>query len=793
MNEGRTIFPSTLTESLVEKMRLSKSRPITTHMQNEVIKSVGDVAISNPNQPVEGGITFTNLQVNGPTRHQTVVHQKPKILMKHENKRLDGQVTEALYDWRSQESKSGYAYNHLQNQLSDRAKNKVFNQPMYNYMLQPNRVDSNDQGTAKGIPVPVEFENVQVAGMNQNFEGFKPENTSSFQNNFEEGTMKLNSTAETGGMGFGALMQQQLRTNPLLHGNFTGSSMVTGLQQHPQGNSPYRTQYDSSVNFATAHPDERMTHYSGERPYTTFGDRQLAARQLATSKANQEMRQLQEAAYQAGSNIARAPRRNVPNMSQGVNDDYQDVTVISGTESQKYDVDKAGRRAQHESDKEGTIKEKYIARDTLVNRSVLATPQYGESAKVGLREGVINPMYPQGSINNRGDKVDQLTMVQPQSRVQTQKVMDEVQRHVYENDLERKIYEDDGPKLFNKSQLESFKDSVDDRSKFNLSKLFENFLNTKSKQEIDKRDHFTVNKLFEGFKSFFGISTKRREDYETRKQTDDEYYYDENLKQIIPKQIGTTRGNDAIMKMEKEAKTAYWVVENGRIRNVVNDFKDPTSIKQRVTETKPRGILLTDKDLQTISLIKNGDRIKILQKIEDQEGTRYVTINIDKVTFEKLMDHPVRVLREMKNIKDANVCELTYEEFLLVKKLIDQTPGVMKLISNTPLTEYHRELLDKSTEEIPFFTNSHKVAELNVMQKEFVDRRAQEGSTQRIDTNVQQQDRMKFNPIGERFYQSEFNNGQVNNGTGIRDQTAPTAQSISKNNTKLMKKFNSMM
>lgn len=795
MNEGRSYFPSTVTESLVDKMRLNKARPISTYMQNEVIKSTGDVTINNPNQPVGGGLVFSNLQVNGPTRQRPIVQTKSRIMNKYENKRFDVPVNEGLYDWRSNETRSGYKYNYIQGQLDQRAKNKVFNKPMYNYQTQPNRVDSKDKGTAGGAYIPYIFDNVQIGDVKQSFNNPSVEQVegAKFKNNFEEGTIQMGTMVEDGGMGFGSLMQQQMKTNPLLHGQFSGNSMLTGLKQSEQGNTPYRIQTDRSVNYGTTYPDERMTRYSGERQYTTSGDRQLAARNLATSQANQERRQLQSAAYASLEGIARAPRKNVPNMSQGVNDDYQDVSIVT-TNNSTYEVDKAGRKATRQVDKEAMAKEKYVARDSLVNRTVLLNPRYGESKLGNTQNELINPIYPQGSFANRSDKIDRLTMVQPQSRVNTQQVMEEVQRRTYEEDTKRKIYEDDGPTLFQQSKVDKTRVFEDiDRTGLNDTSITE-----RAKQELDKKPLQLVSKVYEGFKSFFGISPKQREDYERRLQTDDQRISDENTKHRYVARVGTTSGNDAMIHIDKNAKTAYWVVENGRIKNVSEGFKDPNTYKQQVLETKPIGILVSEKDMQSIALTKNGDRIKIIQKIVDEDGTKYISINVDRVEFEKMLDHPVRVidknkqqqLASMKNIQE-DICELTFEEYIKVKKIVDELPGIMKLMSDKPLTEFHRELLDEN--KLPFLTNSRKLAEVTIMEQEFMNRRTQEGSTMRTDYNAQQTDRLQQSFIGERFYQSSNNNQQVNNGSGIRDQTQPIAPAVSKNKSKIMSKFNSMM
>lgn len=799
MNEGRSYFPSTVTESLVDKMRLNKARPISNYMQNEVIKSTGDVTINNPNQPVGGGLVFSNLQVNGPTRQPPIVQTKSRVMNKYENKRIDAPVNEGLYNWRSNETRSGYKYNHIQEQLEQRAKNKVFNKPMYNYQTQPNRIDSKDKGTANGTYIPYMFDNIQIGGINQSFNNpaIEQVNRTSFKDNFEEGTIRI---IEDGDMGFGSLMQQQMKTNPLLHGQFSGNSLLTGLRQSEQGNTPYRIQTDRSINYGTTYPDERMTRYSGERPYTTSGDRQLAARNLATSQANQERRQLQSAAYASLEGIARAPRKNVPNMSQGINDDYQDVSVITNNNS-VYNVDRAGRNTDRagrnttrQSDTEPMAREKYIARDSLVNRTVLLNPRYGESKLGNTQNELINPIYPQGSFANRSDKIDRLTMVQPQSRVNTQRIIEEVQRNTYENDTKRKIYEDDGPTLFQQSKVDRTRVLEDiDRTNMNDISITE-----RTKQEYDKKPLQLVSKIYEGFKSFFGISPKQREDYERRLQTDDQRISDENAKHRYVANIGTTSGHDAMIHLDKNAKTAYWIVENGRVKNAAEGFKDPNTYKQQILETKPIGILVSEKDIQSIALTKNGDRIKIIQKIVDEDGTKYVSINVDRLEFEKMLDHPIRIidknkqqqLASMKNIQE-DVCELSFEEYIKVKKIIDELPGIMKLMSDKPLTEFHRELLDEN--KLPFLTNSRELAEETIMEQEFMNRRTQEGSTIRTDYNTQQTNRLQQSFVGERFYQSSSNNQQVNNGSGIRDQTQPIVPALSKNKSKIMSKFNSMM
>lgn len=769
MDEGRINFPSTETESLVDRLRLNLSRPITSHQQNETIKSYGDIRLSNPNKPVEGGLILSNLQVNGPIRTPNVIHTKPKIMTKYENKRQDTQVTEAVYDWRSQKSKSGYEYNYLSNQLDKRAKSKVFNKPMYNYMTQPNRIDSKDLGTSGGIPITQSFNNVEIGGSVQNFEdrmvGLDRKDT--FQNNFEEGTLKI--TPNNNALGFGGLLTQQYKTNPLLNGNFTGKSLLTGLQKSEQGNQPYRTINDNSVNFSTVYPDERMTRYSGERPYVTNGDRNLIARNLATSKENQEKRDLQNSAYQSLNGLSRAPRKNVANISQGINDDYQDVSVIQNT-NEKYSVNTSGRKPTSES---------YMSRNTLTNSSVLTQPRYSDNDRVN-NNGFINPVY-----NRKVDRVDELTTVQPHSKIYQEQIFEDVGNKVFNDNLQRKLQEDDDSRLFQNSTIENY--TMKDRTK-----ISNNNINDKTKQEVDKRELTFSQKIFEGFKSFFGISPKKREDFEKRLEQNDETLV-ENI--VLQKQL---EQNKRIFETPNGIKFGYWVVEDNKVKNIKENFENNTKHSQ-VLETKPIGILISDKDKSTISLTKIADRIKILEKIEDQDGTRYVTINIPKEQFEKLLDHPVRLvdktkqsnLTDLKNIQE-DICELNFEDFVKVKSLVDQTPGILKLISKESFTEYQRILLDEVN--LPIITNSKKIAEEKIMENEFVKRnKTENSSTNRIDLNSQQVDRFKTKPVIDKFVNQTRNNHVVENGNGLRISNNPTTISISKNNNKIMKQFNSMM
>jgi hypothetical protein len=786
-------------ETLIDKMRIGRANPISSHMNNELIKNIGSIELSNPNQPVNGGLSFINPQLNGQIRTPNVIHTKPKIMNKYENKRLDQQATEALYDWRSNTTHSDGNFLQMQQKLNNRAKDKVFNKPMYNYLTQPNRIDSNDHGNAGGIPSQLEFTSTDIGGIVQQFNTNLPigNNFASYHENLEEGTMSINQDPETGGLGFGAIMQQQMLTNPLLHGNFTGSSMITGIRESPQANTPYRAQYDNSINFGSVYPDERITRYSGERPYMTNGDRQLAARKLATSEEAQEKRNLQTVAYQSLNGIARAPRQNIANMSQGVNDDYQDTSLITANYSTKYDVNKDGRKAQYTDSDEGIIKEKYISRDTLVGSSVLLPPRYGEQGPVntGLysSSNIINPAYPQSSFANRSDKVDRLMPVNPQSKVYTEQILDEIQRNAYQEDVKRKLYEDNGPTLFQKTTIDGNTGNINN----NRIRTNETFISEQAKQQLDKKQLPFVSKIIEGFKSLFGVDVKQPEQFETRTALTDEKINANDF--VVQQHIERTKGDiDAILTMSKGEKTGFWIVEKGRVRNIDGNFTDPAFLKQAVIETKPVGILVTEKDIQTFALVKNGDRIKILQKIEDMEGTRYVSINVSKVQFEQMLQHQVRTVdvtkqsnwNQLKNIK-ADVCDLTFNDYMIIKQMVEKIPGIMKLTSDTPLTEYHRQLLDEKN--IPFFTNSRIIAQEDVMKKEFVNRESNLDASQRTRLNEQQQDRLMKNPIGERYYQSEFNNQQVQNGTGIRDQTQPTVVSIAKNNTKVMKKFNDIM
>lgn len=229
------------------------------------------------------GDPSTNSQILGPTRHKEIVPVKKTILTKYENKRRDAQATTGLYDWRTNVSVNNEGKvlpNYYLNALNKRAKDKVINKPSVDYKT-------------------------------QQFEGFQRNEPVSFHDIHE-----LN--GDSGMMSFRDSVNPTTY-NPLLS---------TREGNRHTGTDP-------------GYPDERMTHYSGERSYISSGDRLKQAREFSTTAGVKERRALQDIANQSLNGVVRAPKHIGTSFGQGINNNYEDrrPEVQTGVDTRRREDD----------------------------------------------------------------------------------------------------------------------------------------------------------------------------------------------------------------------------------------------------------------------------------------------------------------------------------------------------------------------------------------------------------------------------------------------------------------------
>lgn len=271
--EGRTNFPVNTHENLIEKLQMSRNSSFAPEIQG-----IGDLKEPALNQSVGGGFNIQNLQTTGPMREKPVIPVKGRVLTKYENKRRDTQTTEALYDWRnnvSMNNEGKVTPNYYLNSLNERAKSKVFNKPSINYRFQQEKPSKT-------------FEEFKSQHLPQTFYDVAEIESS------DSGLIKFNAD------GCGSVA-----VNPTTYNPFLAIS---------SGNKP---------NGTMAYPDERMTHYGGERAFMSKGDRIKMATDLANSEYNKERRQLQNEANDALKGIVHAPRQ-VASFGRGINTTFRD-------------------------------------------------------------------------------------------------------------------------------------------------------------------------------------------------------------------------------------------------------------------------------------------------------------------------------------------------------------------------------------------------------------------------------------------------------------------------------------
>lgn len=662
LNDGRYYFPSSSTENLVERLLINRHNPGTLQIQQQQAQVIGDNKVSVLNQAVQGGANIMNLQVNGPIREKEPVPARNRVLTKFENKRRDTEQQEALYNLRQADDRFIYGH-YLDQQLADKAKQKVFNKPSINFREQVKDVHTFEGFKSDSLK--------EIAGMNTFDLDFKDANESGVlrfnQDNIGAGGIASISGGMFGGMG-GSVVRDSY--NPLL---------LTSPQN----------KYDQR--YAPAMPDERMTYYTGERAYISKGERQLQAREMATSEYAKERRALQQMANDAANKTPHNPRAGVAEFKRGFLNS-QPFATESFTENQ------AGRHDVNEN---------------FVDRVNLTT--------------------------DRG--LDHMRDIQQAVELEDSPAIAEIKSDQFNQNVIRKVHTDNGDaKLFGSSTYrptgystglgglyETFKNfatkdmllkdivqgSLSSKDRQTHTKAFTSLAQQAQEQELDlglqsdralsddryssKRDFKESfgKQLIQSIKSGLGLETKTSEE-DVRYDTSLKVGY---TKKVFEDKVLRERLRElAERKNEFDIKSGkYAVFENGRHK----EFKNETVQSSDISE--PMSLLETpDGTIIRTMVVKENDVCKIIQVRKSGDYKEYLSGTIPTEMLEGILGHELKVVDDSKT--RFNLVGLNAHEHAAVNVVLEELPGMLKLESTRPINVYQRDLLDSTVPKIGCIT-----------------------------------------------------------------------------------------
>lgn len=595
--------------NLIQDLILSKSNPLHNLTMNETINAFGTVSSGAYNQITPNSpMSMINPQLNGPMNLPSVVPKRNTVMTKYDNKRRDTIDQIALFDWRNNTSLNNATRvpaNYYQEKLTEKAKDKVrTKQMMSGYSTQ--YADSYDEFSKELV---------------EKKEGYNMSEISKKDGGYILDYSEANSVVTPS-------------YNPLL--------------PKSSGNKPIND---------PSYPDERMTHNFSDRPYTTKGDRQLQARELATSQMMKERRQLQAEAEQAMYGTIKAPRQNNPNIGMGIKTQYYSDVNTDNSIRKDNGVD---------------IEDIRDVISTKHNEGVIETtikPKLEIGDDEGIREHYRENWQSKRDLDLYSGRSSDLT--KQRSKLQQQQQID------YEN-------------LIDENRNRIFKDNYRDNIYGNI---YENDYND---HNSNKREGF-ISSIWNEVKNIFGFSNNR----ENVKDNFKRKYKDEEFIEEILANPGIEYDSDIIEYNKEQNRHKYWVVKDRSKFEFEDDIKNITElIKEPIS-------LLTDGDkIYRTMVVREVDSIKIHQREEDLESgeIKYNLINIplDCIQNEKLMkslslENRHKVENGL-NDRYEDVLDLDYENHILMADIMEEAPDDWKIESKIPISYHHRITLSDEDE-----------------------------------------------------------------------------------------------
>lgn len=585
----------------LDRLIKARTNPITSMTMDASINAIGSVIPNaqyqiTPNSPM----SMLNPQINGPMNLPSIVNTKYNYPTKYNNKRRNTTDQIALYDWRNNTSLNNSTKvpaNYYQEQLAKKAKDKVITKQM--------AAGYSTQYANSQIKTFNEFSNDAIDKINNYNEKY---NASELQ--MKDGNFILN---YSNGVEIPSY-------NPLL---------PKSKQNYPINDPSY--------------PDERMTHYVGERPYTTKGDRQLQARELATSEKMKERRQLQAESEQALWGTPKAPRKDNPNIGMGIKTQfYDDDEIIADNKTKN-----KNEKIKNIKDIDGNYSEKIIE-NTIQHNQKMNQDEIRESYKEFWEHQPNLNLYSGRS----SDLTKQRSKLQQQQEIEYNKYFDESRNKIFKNSYRNQNY-DENENYENKG-----------------------FLKT----------------LYEGFLSLFGISPNK-ETYKHRFKNEEDF--EDELK--FDNSIYNSHYDEISEYTKEQNRHKYWVIKD----DTKFEFNDEMKHAKKIIK-EPISMLTDGEKIYRTMVQRTVDSIKVHQREENLE-TGEIKYNFMNIPLNLIKDENLKQNINLENRHKVesefddrykDILELTYEDHLKFNYLIDEGPDDWKIETKKPMTYYQRELAD---------------------------------------------------------------------------------------------------
>lgn len=712
INDGRNYFPSSSTENLVERLLINRHNPGTLQVQQQSAEVIGDNKVSVLNQAVQGGVNVMNLQVNGPIRSKEPVPARNRVLTKYENKRRSSENQEALYNIRQADDRFIYGH-YLDQQLADKAKQKVFNKPSINF-----REQVKETTLFEGFKTGFSADSLKsMAGMTTFDLDFKDAN--------ESGVLRFNQD-NIGALGIS---------------NTQAASMSPGSNYNPLLLTSPLNKYDQR--YAPGTPDERINFYTGERAYVSKGERQLQAREMATSEYAKERRALQQMANDAANKTPHNPRAGVAEFKRGflnvqpyvtetfaeeqagrhdVNENFVDrvnLTTDRGFDhmrdiQQAVELEDSPAIAEIKSDQfnQNVIRKIHSDNGDAKLFGTTGSKPVGLSTGLGgLYETFVN-LYTKDALLK---DVVQGTLSTKDRKTKEYK-NETFQTHVTENlsansfGLESTSETSDSRYLAKKNyktNLSSYGDISKDKDiSYKFKESFETvkeMSDARADAKKDFKNQTLAQKIFSSIKSGLGLeTTEDKEDFRydntvkvgyTRRVFEDQQLRD-RLKEL------EVRNNDFDVKTGK-----YTVFENGRHK----DFSSSSTLATEIIE--PMSLLETsDGTVIRTVVVKENDVCKIIQVRKSGDFKEYVTGAMPTEMLEGILGHGLKTLDD-SNSRFNNLVGLNAHDHVAINIILEEMPEKLKLESTRPLNIYQRDLLDTTLPKIGCITETKVIVE----------------------------------------------------------------------------------
>ena len=700
INEGRNYFPSSMTENLVEKLLINRHNPNTLQVQQESAQVIGDNKVSTLNQAVQGGSNVMNLQVNGNIRTKEPVPKRNRVLTKYENKRRSTENQEALYNIRQADDRFIYG-NYLDQQLTDKAKQKVFNKPSINFREQLKDVQTFDGFKSDSLK--------SVYGMNTYDLDFKDAN--------ESGVLRFNQD-NIGALG----ISNNQNYNPLL---------LTSPE------NKYDQRYGPSI------PDERLTFYTGERSFISKGERQLQAREMAISEYAKERRDLQQIANDAANKTPHNPRAGVAEFKRGflnvqpsISESFIENQIGRHDVNENF-VDRVNLTTDRGLDHMRDIQQSVINEDSPAikeiksnqfNQNVIRkihsdngdTKLFGTTSNrpTGLYAGLGNLYETFKNITTKDKLLKDIVQGSTQLRDRQSHTKDYKNNSVLTKDLQKMKF---GLETEKYNSDVRYLDKRDYKNNSVLTKDLQQMkfgLETEKYNSdvryLDKRDYKMESfgkKLLDMIKSSLGLGMNIQSKSEELDQRFDNtvkigysnpLFEDQQLRDRL-KELETRYNNFDINNGK------YIVIENGKHKDFSNNILSKSDVVEPMSllETKDGTVVRT-------IVIKENDICKIMQLRKSGNYHEYITSSIPLEMLEGLLGHELETLSSTTNETDIrynNLIGLNTHDHIAINIILEELPEKLKFESSRPLNIYQRDLLNTTIPKIGCITENKILSE----------------------------------------------------------------------------------